>query len=211
MAPRYRSNPLALAVLICLAERPMHPYEVATTLRQRHKDESVRLNYGSLYAVVDSLERRGLIAPCEVARAGRLPERTVYDITDPGRVETHDWLAELIATPVNDFTSFEAALSFIAALPPGDVVALLRERGQRLQVEIAQAQAAREIVEKAGLWRLFWVEGEFRTILRRAEYDFVKRLIADIESGSLEGVEWWTEVHGPDGTSVTLPPFFEEI
>ncbi len=61
MPPRNRSNPLALAVLICLAERPMHPYEAATTLRQRGKQFSVRLNYGSLYAVVESLERRGLI------------------------------------------------------------------------------------------------------------------------------------------------------
>ena len=56
-----RSNPLALAVLVSLAERPMHPYEVAQTLRQRAKQESVRLNYGSLYAVVEGLERRGLI------------------------------------------------------------------------------------------------------------------------------------------------------
>ena len=211
MARRNRSNPLALAVLICLAERPMHPYEVATTLRQRHKDESVRLNYGSLYAVVESLERRGLIAPRGTAREGRLPERTVYEITDAGRVEVHDWLTEMIATPVNDYTSFEAALSFIPALPPGDVVALLHERARRLQLEIAQAQAARELVEKGGLWRLFWVEGEFRTILREAELDFVKRLIADIESGSLEGVEWWTEVHGPNGENVTLPSFFDQI
>jgi len=32
--PRSISNPLALAVLACLHERPMHPYEVAQTLRQ---------------------------------------------------------------------------------------------------------------------------------------------------------------------------------
>ena len=92
MAARNRSNPLALAVLICLYERPMHPYEVATTLRQRHKQESVRLNYGSLYNVVASLEKRGLIVPQETVRAGRLPERTVYGLTASGRIETHDWL-----------------------------------------------------------------------------------------------------------------------
>ena len=125
MAARNRNNPLALAVLICLSERPMHPYEVATTLRQRQKHESVRLNYGSLYAVVASLEKRGLIVPQETRRAGRLPERTVYDLTDTGRIEAHDWLTDLISTPVKDFTSFEAALSFLPALPPDDVVDLL--------------------------------------------------------------------------------------
>ena len=82
MPVKNRANPLALAVLICLAERPMHPYEVATTLRQRQKHESVRLNYGSLYGVVESLERRGLIEAQETRRSGRLPERTVYRLTD---------------------------------------------------------------------------------------------------------------------------------
>lgn len=79
MSARHRANPLALAVLLCLYEKPMHPYEVATTLRQRGKHYSVRLNYGSLYAVVDSLERRGLIEATETrprrtaTRADRLP------------------------------------------------------------------------------------------------------------------------------------------
>ena len=79
MGPRNRTNPLALAVLLCLYERPMHPYEVATTLRQRNKHESVRLNYGSLYAVVELARAAGADrAPGDRAREGRLPERTVY-------------------------------------------------------------------------------------------------------------------------------------
>ena len=114
MAGRNRSNPLALAVLLCLYERPMHPYEVATTLRQRNKHESVRLNYGSLYAVVTSLERRGLITPLETAREGRLPERTVYELTDTGQVEAHDWLTDLVATPIKEYPAFEAIFQFAA-------------------------------------------------------------------------------------------------
>ena len=52
---RSTSNPLALAVLACLSERPMHPYEMASTMRERGKEQSIKLNYGSLYTVVDSL------------------------------------------------------------------------------------------------------------------------------------------------------------
>jgi DNA-binding PadR family transcriptional regulator len=197
MSARNRSNPLALAVLICLYERPMHPYEVATTLRQRHKEESVRLNYGSLYAVVASLEKRGLIAPQETVREGRLPERTVYRLTNSGKIETHDWLTDLVSTPVKDYPAFEAALSFLPALPPEDVVALLGERAQHLEVELAQAVASRELFEKARLPSLFWVEDEFRTVLREAELAFVRRLSSEIESGSLDGLEWWKTIHDP--------------
>ena len=205
MAPRNRANPLALAVLICLYERPMHPYEVATTLRERNKHESVRLNYGSLYAVVESLERRGLVAPKEAVRAGRLPERTVYELTGPGRVEMHDWLTDLLSTPVKEYPAFQAALSFLPALPPVDVVALLRERAQRLAMEAARAHAARELVEKQGLPRLFWVEDEYRDLLREAELAYVQRLVREIEDGTLDGAAWWAAVHERDGEAPALP------
>lgn len=205
MAPRNRANPLALAVLICLYERPMHPYEVATTLRERNKHESVRLNYGSLYAVVESLERRGLVAPKEAVRAGRLPERTVYELTDAGRVEMHDWLTDLLSTPVKEYPAFQAALSFLPALPPADVVALLRERAQRLAVEAAQAHAARELVEKQGLPRLFWVEDEYRDLLRETELAYVQRLVREIEEGTLEGTAWWAAVHEAGDDPPALP------
>jgi len=192
---RNRANPLALAVLVCLAEQPRHPYEIATTLRQRHKHESVRLNYGSLYGVVDSLERRGLIEAQETKRSGRLPERTVYRLTEAGRIEVHDWLTDLLSTPVKEYPAFQAALSFLPALPPGDVASLLAERALYLEAELAQAAATRELAQKAGLPRLLWVEAEFEIVLREAELGYVRRLIRDIESGALSGIDWWRELH----------------
>ena len=116
MPRQARSNPLALAVLVSLYEKPMHPYEVAQTLRTRAKQESVRLNYGSLYAVVESLEKRGLIAARETVREGKRPERTVYEITDEGAREMIDWMTELIGVPDKEYPKFMAGLSFLAAL-----------------------------------------------------------------------------------------------
>ena len=111
MTKRKVSNPLALAVLACLFERPMHPYEMATTLRERGKDQSIKLNYGSLYTVVEALQQHGLIVAQETERAGRRPERTVYRLTDPGRMELIDWISELLSIPVKEYTHFEAGLS----------------------------------------------------------------------------------------------------
>jgi DNA-binding PadR family transcriptional regulator len=208
MSARNRSNPLALAVLVTLAEQPRHPYEVATTLRQRHKHESVRLNYGSLYGVVESLERRGLIEAQETKREGRLPERTVYRLTGAGLIEVHDWLTELLSTPVRDYPAFQAALSFLPALPPDDVAALLREREGHLEAELAQAAASRELVQKHGIPRLVWVESEYESVLRGAELGYVRTLIADIESGALDGIEWWRDVHERDDEP--FPPLMPE-
>jgi DNA-binding PadR family transcriptional regulator len=184
----------------------MHPYEVATTLRQRHKDESVRLNYGSLYSVVGSLQKRGLIETSEVERDGRLPERTVYRITDAGRFEAHDWLAELLARPLKEYPAFEAALSFLPALTPDEVIALLSERALELESGLASdAHGLLELVERRGLPRLFLVEAEYAVKMREAELAYVKQLIADIASGELGGLEWWRTIHTDDRADATPP------
>jgi DNA-binding PadR family transcriptional regulator len=81
LSERKVSNPLALAVMALLYERPMHPYEMVSLMRERGKHESVRLRYSSLYSVVEALEREGLILPLETVREGRRPERTIYGLT----------------------------------------------------------------------------------------------------------------------------------
>lgn len=189
------SNPLALAVLSCLLERPMHPYEMSTTLRERHKEDSIKLNYGSLYSVVESLARHDLIVPRETVREGRRPERTVYEITDAGRVEFVDWLSELLAVPVKEFTQFEAALSLLAGLAPPDVVRLLEQRAQRLSQELHALSAGLQAAGADGLPRLFSVEVEYRQALREAELRFVRRLLGEIADGTLDGLEDWRRFH----------------
>lgn len=94
---RKLSNPLALTVMVLLAERSMHPYEIAQTLRRRGKEHSVKINFGSLYTVVQNLEKHGYVEVTGVQRQGNRPERTLYGLTEAGRVEMVDWLSDLLA------------------------------------------------------------------------------------------------------------------
>jgi DNA-binding PadR family transcriptional regulator len=188
-----RANPLALAVLTCLFDRPMHPYEVAQTLRNRATHLSIRLNYGSLYGVVESMEKRGLIAAKETLRDGRRPERTVYEITEAGRLELVDWLSDLLSVPEKEYLQFEAALSLLSALPPDDALALLHARARVLEIE----QGERQSVHVEGLPRLFLLEHDYMTALQAAELTFVRDLIQQIESGSLDGIDQWLGFHEP--------------
>ena len=61
MTPASRRNPLTLMVLATLWEQPTHPYRILRILQERSKDRAAKLNYGSLYTVVATLEREGLI------------------------------------------------------------------------------------------------------------------------------------------------------
>ncbi|MFI9814267.1 PadR family transcriptional regulator [Saccharothrix variisporea] len=195
MARYRRANPLALAVLGLLQERSMHPYEMATTLRQRHKEDSIKLNYGSLYTVVESLEKHGFVEALEARREGRRPERTVYGLTAEGRAELHDWLRELIGTPVKEYPRFEAGLSLVGLLAPGAVAELLRGRVSALD---AQAVALRETVSwlrGQGLPELTWVELDYRVAMLDAERAWVRRFAASVEEGAVGGMEAWRAWH----------------
>ncbi|HEV2370320.1 MAG TPA: PadR family transcriptional regulator [Acidimicrobiales bacterium] len=194
--PRWsRSNPLALAVLVSLYEKPMHPYEVAQTLRSRAKQESVRLNYGSLYAVVESLEKKGFIKATGTVREGKRPERTVYEITDDGAREMNEWMTDLISTPSKEYPAFLAGLSFIPSLPPDEALAALRSRGDALKVRLAGMRGAMQAASDAGLPRIFELETEYEEQLLRAELKFVIALVEEMTAGTLEGLEMWRLFH----------------
>jgi DNA-binding PadR family transcriptional regulator len=173
----------------------MHPYEISTTLRHRGKEDSIKLNYGSLYSVVETLQKHGLITSRETTREGRRPARTVYEITEAGLAEFEDWLAELLSTPVREFTSLEAGLSLMAGLPPDDVAMLLDKRAERLRAELRTLDAQHEECAVIGLPELFLVESRYRYAIRRAELDFVTSLTADIRSGALSGAKTWRRLH----------------
>jgi hypothetical protein len=66
-----RRQPAALAVLACLDQRPVYPYEVARSLLQGIAAQGLRVSHGSLYTSIGILARQGLIAAQDVRSGGR--------------------------------------------------------------------------------------------------------------------------------------------
>jgi DNA-binding PadR family transcriptional regulator len=187
------SNPLALAVMVTLTERPMHPYEMAATMRRYGKERNIRLNYGSLYTVVNNLARHGFIEAIEAQRAGRRPERTVYRLTEAGQRELDGWMSELIAEPVKEYPQFEAALAELPVVPPGRVLVLLRERVAALEKSIEAERA--ELAAVAHLPRLFLLEAEYHLAMTEAELAWVHGLAAELAAGSFPNQADWQRLH----------------
>ena len=195
MSKQKRSNPLALAVLVLLYERPMHPYEMAATLRERHKEESIKLRYGSLYTVIDMLEEAGLILAQRTSREGNRPERTIYEISPAGVIEMRDWLREILSTPVKEFPQFEAGLSLLPALPPEEAVDVLETRIEFLKKDIGQLKAGLEQVKAMKLPPLFSIESEYRLGGLEAEFAFVQSLIGRIREDGCGFLKEWKQWH----------------
>jgi DNA-binding PadR family transcriptional regulator len=186
-----RSNPLALAVLTLLSEEPMHPYQMSATLKERRKEDSIKINYGSLYSVVESLTKRGLIEAREIVREGNRPERTIYAITDQGEREMVDWLSGLLSTPVKEFPQFEAALSLMPALPPDEVIGLLEQRLESVRAEHEAAVTLMAKAQDAGMPRLFAIEHEYEVALMATQVEFLTELVNDLRNGDFSGLAGW--------------------
>jgi len=194
MKRRRVGSMLALAVLAVVLERPLHPYEMASVLRSRGKDQDMPIKWGSLYTVVGNLEKHGLIEVVGNERSGARPERTVYRITDAGREELTDWVRELIGTPEREQPRFEAGLSVLGVLSPAEAIALLRTRREALQSQVDGQRAA--LAGTAGdVPRIFLIEDEYDLAIRTAELTWLDGLLAELADGTLPGLDLWQSWH----------------
>jgi len=189
-------NLLALAVMSYLSQQPMHPYELSRTLREHGDDRSIKFNHGSLYMVVGQLAKAGYITEVETSREGQRPERTIYALTDEGRAEFRDWLAELVAEPEHEYPHFVAALSLIAALPPSEVVSLLRHRLGQLHQASTEIRGLIDTTLARGVPELFLVEEEYRLSLLTAEIAFVEEFLGKITDPQTGWGPAWARFHG---------------
>lgn len=213
MSEKFPSNPLALAVLALLFERAMHPYEMAATLKHRHKHDAIKLRYGSLYTVIDLLVGRGLINSKETSRGGNRPERSVYMLTQAGHDLLKEWMRELLGQPVKEFPQFEAALCLMGVLPPSEAVQLLCDRANTLASSIAALEGHLALMKSKTLGELaepnqqipepllrqkfpelFVVESEYRLAVIKAELAFVNDLVRRITQDGFGPIGMWREM-----------------
>jgi DNA-binding PadR family transcriptional regulator len=199
-------NLLALAVLSTVFSRPMHRYEMASIMKARGKDRDMDIKWGSLYTVVQNMEKHGFLEAVGSSRQGARPERTTYRITEAGVAEMLDWTRELLSSPEPEHPRFAAGLSVLAALPPREVAALLAERLERLEQQLSAQQAAREQLA-AELPRLFALEDEYRMALLEAEIAWVRSLTAELTDGTMPDLPMWQAWHDTG----EIPPELAEL
>jgi DNA-binding PadR family transcriptional regulator len=191
MTSRYRRSPLALAVLALLVERPLHPYGVLALLKQRGKGEVININQrATVYKTVTRLAEAGLITVRQTERDAQYPERTLYELTEPGREVLNEWLAEMLVGGDREYPEFPAALSFIMLLTPDQAVPLLDARWQHLTRHAAELEAGLADAEATpGLPPVSVLEIRFLHSMVMAERAWVEQTVDDLKNKRLDWAE----------------------
>lgn len=178
-------TPLAVAALALLAEGPTHPYEMYQTLVLRSEDRLVKVRPGSLYHTVDRLARQGLVRATGTEREGNRPERTTYEITEEGTQALGERVADIIATPVNEFPEFPLGLGEAHNLPLETVIDLLRNRVGLMRADIALLDDGIHRVRAKGLPAKYWLDVRYLRTTAEAEAAALEALIDDLASGAI--------------------------
>lgn len=179
-------TPLAIAALALLAERPMHPYEMYQLLIQREDDRLVKVRPGSLYHTIDRLAGQGLVRATGTEREGNRPERTTYEITEPGQLALSERIAEILAAPANEYPEFPLGISQAHNLPKRTVIDLLNRRLTRLRSELDGVAARYKEVTDRKIDRKFWLDLTYSRAVFEAELAWIENLIAEVESGAID-------------------------
>ncbi|OXM65863.1 PadR family transcriptional regulator [Amycolatopsis vastitatis] len=186
MASRGQLSPVAIAVLALLAEEPMHAYRMQQLMRERGVGLVVNVrNRSGLHASLDRLARDELIRVRAVERDARHPERTVYELTAPGRETLLAGLRDHVATPAREFPLFPAVVSFLHLLSPEDARARLELRAEALQRRLTVTEAVLTASREYGVPRLHLLEHEYLETTTSAELAWVRAVSRDIGAGDL--------------------------
>ena len=175
------ANPVVLAALGALLERPMHPYQLAGVLAGR----GVPANRGSLYDTLEATTRAGWTEPRPAQRDGARPQRTPYALTQAGQAELAKRLDRQVREPRREFPEFLGAVSHLGVLGPERAAEALTERAGRLGALIAGGQRRLDEALARDVPRLFVIEAEYALALLRAERGWVLAVADDITSGRL--------------------------
>jgi DNA-binding PadR family transcriptional regulator len=189
---------LALAILELLAEGPKHPYEMKQTMLERGNERAIPLKPASIYDTVERLARAGFIEAVETNREGRRPERTVYRLTGSGAGELESWLRQLLEEPSREYPRFGAALMFLGALRrKEEAIKVFERRANAIEADIASVDTILQENVPPDLPRLFTIEEEYTQAMRRAEVDWLRRIIAELKDGSLDWPQMIEEMERP--------------
>ena len=106
-----------LIVLGMLKKEPLSAYDIQKLVEYRNISKWVKISTPSIYKKAVQLEEKGLIKG-EIIKEGKMPEKSVYSLTEAGEKEFERLMFEISSKPIHIFLDFNAVIVNLDSLPP---------------------------------------------------------------------------------------------
>jgi DNA-binding PadR family transcriptional regulator len=132
-------------ILGVLAERgPMHGHQIRRTAELTNAEVWGGITGGALYAELRKLSSESLIEAVREEREGRRPARTVYQITEEGRLELVVQRDAALKVVFGSADPVSVVLLFAAGADPAELAERLAERRRRIGAQLEAMTAERQ-------------------------------------------------------------------
>jgi DNA-binding PadR family transcriptional regulator len=143
-----------LMILGVLAERgPVHGHQIRRAAELTNAEAWGGITGGALYAELRRLDAEGLIEAVREEQVGRRPARTVYQVTDEGRLELVAQRDAALQVVFGSADPVSVVLLFAARAGAGDLGERLEARRQRVAGQLEAMVAEREQLTAQGVLR----------------------------------------------------------
>jgi DNA-binding PadR family transcriptional regulator len=141
-----------LMILGLLAERgPMHGHQIRRTAELTNAGMWGGITGGALYAELRKLDGEGLIQVVREEQVGRRPARTVYQITEEGRLELVVQRDAALDVVFGSADPVSVVLLFAAGPDAPELAERLADRRRRVAAQLAAMAGERERLTGQGV------------------------------------------------------------
>jgi DNA-binding PadR family transcriptional regulator len=140
-----RMNSTRLFVLGSLARfGPMHGHQIRRAAQVDRTELWTDVKPGSLYGALHRMADEGLISPVKTEQEGRLPARTIYEITPAGRAELGIHRDEALRSTTLPSDPVDLALNYLENLSDDAVRDFLTDRRRAYAAQVIEWQHLQE-------------------------------------------------------------------
>jgi DNA-binding PadR family transcriptional regulator len=170
-----------LVLLGLLREKPLYGYEIKQLIEERMEDWT-SVAFGSIYFALDKLENEGFIERLGVEQAGNRPARSVYQITDTGKLEFLRLLRQTWDELERQHFGLDVGIYFMDALPQEEIKNYLHKRIKILEkilrhVDEHQAESLGDPRVPRRAEMIF----EHTLVHMKAELEWTRQLLTHVE------------------------------
>ena len=141
-----------LMILGLLAERgPMHGHQIRRTAELTNAEVWGGITGGALYAELRKLDAEGLAEAVRSEQVGRRPARTVYEITDRGRLELASQRDAALEVVFGSADPVSVALLFASGADDSDLSERLAARRAKVAAQLDAMAGERERLTAQGI------------------------------------------------------------
>jgi DNA-binding PadR family transcriptional regulator len=178
---------MKLAILGLLMEGDSHTYEIRQKMKERAMHNYIKIQDGSLYYAMDQLSKAGFVNTVEVINDSNRPDRTVYSISETGKIKFQELLFKQMELPDRFMSPLSIALVFARHGHDDQIAAILKKKIRQCEANITMyGELYEEHIQIVPRAVLHMMHGSYEQAV--VELKWLKRLYQDAKDHRLKEV-----------------------